>query len=117
MTTTSNEILDIEQEEIIRMPIYGRLSFASGLMSLMFFGYFMYAILQVAFNKEDLGHMRIIRSASFLIVFGMTYVLSLIFLIISYLRKEKSVLKILASIGHGFILFSIVVAFVKEILG
>jgi len=119
MNTASNEILDLEREEIRNKPTFARISFGLGLACGLFFIYVTYILVQTFFSKDRQGQqlVELFSSKYYLIIsgiIGLSYIVSLISLIVSYVRKEKSVLKILASIGHGFILFSIVVGLIQE---
>ncbi len=118
MDISSNEILDVGNGELNRKPIFAWLSFGLGCISTLFFVYLVYVMMQNIFKEDgqkDIINM--ITSASYLIgssIAAISYLVSLVCLIVSYFRKEKSVLKILVFVGHGFVLFSIVASFAIE---
>lgn len=118
MDISSNEILDVGNGELDRKPIFAWLSFGIGCISTLFFVYLVYGMMQSMFKEDGQQDMiSMITSSSYLIgssVATIAYLVSLVCLIISYLRKEKSVLKIIVSVSHGFILFSIAGSFVIE---
>ena len=118
MDISSNEILDVGDEGLKRKPICTWLSFGLGIISSLLFVYLIYGMMQNMFKEggqQDLISM--ITSPSYLIgssIATISYLVSLICLIISYLRKEKSALKIIVSVAHGFVLFSIAASLVVE---
>lgn len=112
MNAPTEEILDFENEKKKRKPTFARLSFALGIIVIIMYGYIYYWNSHAIRFQENLSggnSVAIVRNKLIItFVYSFTYFLSLIFLIVSIVRKEKSILKILAVVGHVYVFISFV---------